>query len=85
MTATHMTKKQEAAYCRRLNREPKAVDCNQALACPFCGEQPTAQFWHGGGPRKTMISCPGNDCDVRPMVSGSTRARALAAWNERRG
>lgn len=58
--------------------------CPDALDCPFCQGPATIESWHGGGPRKRMVSChEDNDCDVNPMVCGSTRARALAKWNRR--
>lgn len=79
-----MSKKEQAAYCRKLNREPRPTTPLEAEPCPFCGAQPTTQFWHGGGPRKTMVACPGDDCAAQPMVTGSNRARALAIWNDRR-
>ena len=56
---------------------------HEAKACPFCGCLPVIGPWHGGGPRKRMVSCIEEDCLVRPMVSGSTRQRALDAWNYR--
>jgi hypothetical protein len=79
-----MSKKQEAAYCRRLNREPKPTSPMEAAPCPFCGDQPYTEFWHGGGPRKTMVHCLSSDCAIGPSVVASTRARALDLWNIRR-
>lgn len=72
------------ALCRRLNKPAKIADASEALGCPFCGAQPETKFWHGGGPRKTMVACRGPDCEVRPSVTGTTRGRALEAWNARR-
>lgn len=59
------------------------IPCEGALPCPFCGEIPLVQPWHGGGKRKRMISCEGEYCDVRPSVTGSDRRRALEKWNRR--
>lgn len=54
-----------------------------AKPCPFCGAQPIIQPWHGGGPRKRLVGCDNDDCDLRPCVARSTRGKAIAAWNRR--
>jgi Lar family restriction alleviation protein len=51
--------------------------------CPFCGEQPIMRPWHGGGPRKRMISCDSEFCRVSPQVTGETPKEAIASWNRR--
>ena len=55
------------------------------LPCPFCGEQPTMERWHGGGPQKRMVLCNEPRCRVQPQVTGSTPRRAVTAWNTRDG
>ena len=53
------------------------------LPCPFCGAAPTIEPWHGGGPRKQLVSCSNEDCRVRPQVTGETAKRARLYWNTR--
>lgn len=57
----------------------------EPLPCPFCGEPPKVQPWHGGGSRKTMVSCESPVCLASPQVTGSTRRTAVEGWNWRRG
>jgi Lar family restriction alleviation protein len=64
-----------------LNKEPEQLSKAMALPCPFCGQQPFIQFWHGGRPGKQLIGCP--HCEVGPSVTGETKAEALTLWNQR--
>lgn len=59
------------------------LSSEEAQPCPFCGEQPIIERWHGGGPQKRMISCESLYCWVRPSVCGETRRQALQHWNMR--
>lgn len=52
-------------------------------SCPFCGTPPTIEPWHGGGPRKRMIYCDSDQCEVRPSVTGPSGTAAAASWNFR--
>jgi len=53
--------------------------------CPFCGEAPEIEPWHGGAPTKKLISCQNEDCEVGPSVTGETEDEAVAYWNTRKG
>lgn len=46
---------------------------HELLPCPFCGAPAEMVPWHGGGPRKRMVWCVNDYCDVRPPVSGQER------------
>ena len=61
----------------------KYLEEADAESCPWCGEQPVIEPWHGGGPRKRMVHCVSDFCRVQPRVCGSTRSQALALWNTR--
>ena len=51
--------------------------------CPFCGETPEWEPWHGGGPTKIRIGCASDRCMVSPSVTGETPSEAAARWNTR--
>ncbi len=51
--------------------------------CPFCGEQPTTEPWHGGGPNKLAVICESVNCFVGPMVTGESNQEAVTRWNWR--
>ena len=53
------------------------------VGCPFCGETPTLEAWHGGGPHKTLVGCINDACPATPAVTGATRAAAIRRWNTR--
>lgn len=65
----------------RLNADP-VIDLT-LKACPFCGSPAQIEFWHGGAPTKRMVSCSGDDCEVRPMVTGETKRSAISKWERR--
>ena len=54
-----------------------------ALPCPFCGDIPFIEPWHGGSENKRMIACHADDCDVAPSVTGDNRTEAIRIWNTR--
>ena len=66
---------------KKLTVEP--VTRYDLKGCPFCGASPEIQFWHGGGPNKRLVSCPGDECDVRPAVTGETEREAVERWERR--
>lgn len=66
-----------------MNREPEIVPAEKAKPCPFCGQQPTIQYWHGGRKTKKMVSCANVTCFVTPQVTGETPTSALMKWNTR--
>lgn len=55
--------------------------------CPFCGSKAEMEPWHGGGPKKQVVSCSNaeghNRCHVQPMVTGETPRQAASRWNRR--
>lgn len=57
----------------------------QPLPCPFCNAEADVIKWHGGGASKRAVHCSNDYCEVGPMVTGSTRGRAVAKWNTRDG
>jgi Restriction alleviation protein Lar len=66
---------------KKLMEEPSIR--HDLKGCPFCGASPEIQFWHGGGPNKRLISCPGTECDASPGVTGETEREAVERWERR--
>lgn len=62
---------------------PEKREPAELLPCPFCGDAPEVEPWHGGGPNKHMVGCVNDNCSAQPDVAGATRAKAIAAWNRR--
>ncbi len=56
---------------------------NEPLECPFCGEKPKVEPWHGGAKTKRAVNCDNDNCHVQPMVTGNTRKVAVDRWNTR--
>lgn len=51
-----------------------------ALPCPFCGNRPTAEWWHGGGPGRHIVGC---GCEFGAGVVRESLSAAVRAWNVR--
>ncbi len=51
--------------------------------CPFCGQKPDIEPWHGGSKTKVMISCVNELCKVMPCCTGNTEGAATVKWNHR--
>jgi len=65
-------------------QEAKVLSIKEAKPCPWCGEQPEIEHWHGGPTTKRMISCETLECAVNPHVTGKTATEAKAIWNSRK-
>ena len=68
---------------RITQKEVDEATIGMMKTCPFCGNIPTAKPWHGGGPRKIIIACESDVCDVAPSCTGETCAAAYGVWNRR--
>lgn len=66
-----------------LKRRNFAMKMNDPAGCPFCGEPPTVEPWHGGGKHKTAVHCENEKCPAQPMVTGANLSSALTRWNTR--
>ena len=76
----------EVKGCRCVHYgEAMTTKTSNLLPCPFCGHPPQVEPWHGGGPRKTIVSCMGDYCRVAPQVTGGNRETAIRRWNTRDG
>ncbi len=53
----------------------------ELTSCPWCGQTPTIEPWHGGGPDKHLVHCCA-DCFANRSVVAETRAEAIDNWTE---
>ena len=67
----------------RTDFRPEVLPRTIAKSCPFCGQQPTVEPWHGGKPTKRRVACGNSGCHLGPGVTGDTRAKAISLWNLR--
>ena len=77
---THKTLSQKES--ESLRRE---LPEDEALPCPFCGEPPIIQYWHGGPPTKRSIDCQSENCPIHPSACAHTEQQTLDDWNMRGG
>ncbi len=66
-----------------MTRQGGKLDIENALPCPFCGQYPEVEPWHGGGPNKHMVSCANDACHCGPATTGNTKKQAIDRWNVR--
>lgn len=66
-----------------ITRRKKIKPSFRLMHCPFCGEHPTMEPWHGGGKMRRRVGCDNDYCPVGPGTVGTTPARAVAQWNTR--
>ncbi len=56
---------------------------SRMLPCPFCGETPIMEPWHGGELNRVRIGCDNDDCCAGPSVIGESPVEAMSRWNTR--
>lgn len=67
-------------------KKPVKLTRSQSVSlkgCPFCAAIPFIERWHGGGPRKHMVACINDFCNVNPQTTGETLKETLENWNTR--
>lgn len=63
--------------------EGEGVSKTSILNCPFCGSVPEIESWHGGSPKRKMISCVFDGCPANPQIVKESERAVIVAWNTR--
>ena len=73
---------------QQLKEDPDSfINQKELKPCPFCGGEVKYKFFNWAkkdyDKRGSHIACENEDCNVRPRVWETSKAKAIKAWNTR--